>query len=81
MCGRGLGERGLLQAVQLCSSCCRGVQPSVWERDVTLTGLLILHCCSALCRAGVLDPSEYPGYDEEEGGMLANVDAEVGGGG
>ncbi len=28
--------------------------------------------------AGVLDPSEYPGWDEEEGGALANVDAEVG---
>lgn len=28
--------------------------------------------------AGVLDPSEYPGWDEDEGGALANVDADVG---
>jgi hypothetical protein len=25
----------------------------------------------------VLDPSEYPGFDEDEGGLMANVDAEV----
>ena len=31
-----------------------------------------------ILHAGVLDPSEYPGWDEEEGGALANVDAEVG---
>jgi hypothetical protein len=30
-----------------------------------------------LIKSGVLDPSEYPGWDEEEGGALANVDAEV----
>ncbi|KAI7836400.1 hypothetical protein COHA_009732 [Chlorella ohadii] len=32
---------------------------------------------SQLIKSGVLDPSEYPGWDEEEGGALANVDAEV----
>ncbi|KAL4424788.1 hypothetical protein ABPG77_000828 [Micractinium sp. CCAP 211/92] len=32
---------------------------------------------SQLIKSGVLDPSEYPGWDEDEGGALANVDADV----
>lgn len=42
--------------------------------------LTLLCVCPAPTRAGVLDPSEYPGFDEDEGGLMANVDAEVRGG-
>lgn len=39
--------------------------------------LLGLTCPPCSPPAGVLDPSEYPGFDEEEGGVLAGVEAEV----
>lgn len=64
-----------------CSGTCSAATPAGtcagWQQHLLTKSAGHLPVCF-IPHAGVLDPSEYPGWDEEEGGALANVDAEVG---
>lgn len=72
--GKGVGTLVLPEQPLMRSGC--GRQPS--GRLVRGPGLALrLHPAALHPAPGVLDPSEYPGWDEDEGGALANVDAEV----